>query len=321
MSNISDKKELLSKLIRELEAEIGTIDVVTIVFDSFINSIKALRINEISDFCEQFKKLNLLIQNTEPKFGILNYYFAYLQKMISKNFKKNKIIEKRWKRVIYKQIKNIIKEIHSQQAELSKHAEEIDIENKTILIHDHSHTVYNVLAHYKYIGKHFKIIIAEQSFDKTQINIERMHHLQIPFQVVPAYMLSHIHKNIDMVFFGSLTLKDTMDFVMVPGALGIISEFNLAKIPVYMFTNTAKFSLWKSKKRSEIFIHKHLRTHLYKPIEYERIKYSHDRVPTDAFKSIITNEGVFTPKGISELFKRKLKEYDELMHSKDCSCL
>ena len=77
------------------------------------------------------------------------------------------------------------------------------------------------------------------------------------------------------------------------------------KIPVYMFINTSKFSLWKSKKRGEIFIHRHQRKHHSKPIEYERIKYSHDRVPAKLFSKIITDEGVLNPEQLQELYKKR----------------
>jgi translation initiation factor 2B subunit (eIF-2B alpha/beta/delta family) len=114
--------------------------------------------------------------------------------------------------------------------------------------------------------------------------------------------------NIDMVFFGALTLKDTMDFVMEPGTHGVASEFYAENVPMYMFIDTSKFSLWKSKQRGEIFIHKHTRTHCSKPIEYERIKYSHDRVPAKIFSKIVTNEGIFDADGVKDLFEKRLKQ-------------
>ena len=80
-----------------------------------------------------------------------------------------------------------------------------------------------------------------------------------------------------------------------------------------MFISSKKFSLWKSKKRSEIFIHKHKREHHEKEIEYERIKYSHDRVPVSLFKKIITNEGIYTPAGLERLFNEKLKKCGRVM--------
>ena len=98
-----------------------------------------------------------------------------------------------------------------------------------------------------------------------------------------------------------------MHFVMDPGTHSIISEFHVENIPAYMFIDTSKFSLWESKERGEIFIHKHLRQHHSKPIEYERIKYSHDRVPVKLFKKIITDEGVLNPGQLKELFDERYK--------------
>jgi len=190
---------------------------------------------------------------------------------------------------------------------LIKSSDALDVKGKTILIHDHSHTVQDVLIHYKAQGKKFNVIIAEQDYEKTHDNIERLHKAGIEFTVVPAYMLSHVHDQIDMVFFGALTLKDSMDFVLNPGALSLVTEFHVEKIPVYIFLGIDKFSLWKSKKRSEIFIHRHTRQHADKPIKYERIKYSHDRVPSKYFKKIITNEGVLTPVELKQVFDEKLK--------------
>lgn len=306
-----DKTGLLSQLLRDLEAEVGTTDVAFIVLSALIESVKYLKVKDVSDFCRQFCELSASISNIEPKFGILNFYFAQINNIVSRYFEQNEFDEKLWKRIVLKQVKDILREANVQKHELLKYAEQIDVENKTILIHDHARTVHEVLAHYKAMGKHFKVIIAEQSFEKTHVNIEKMDHLQIPFQVVPAYMLSHVHGDINMVFFGALTLKDKMDFVMVPGAHGIISEFNSADIPVYMFINTTKFSLWKSKKKGEIFMHKHLREHYYKPITYERIKYSHDRVPAKFFSKIITNEGIFSPAELKTLFMKKMSEYGD----------
>lgn len=304
---IQHKIDLLSQILRDLEADIGTSDLSNLVLKALIDAIGALKVKNSKEFCEQFSELLESVSRTEPKFGILNHRFAELyahfNTVLAKNFS-----EEEWKKKVTKSVKKILEDAKVEKSKLIKHAEKLDIEGKTILIHDHSHTVQKILNHYKNRGKHFKVIIAEQDFDKTHSNIESMHNSEIPFQVVPAYMLSHVHKQIDMLFFGALTLKDTMDFVMDPGTLGIISEFHEENIPVYMFIDTAKFSLWKSKKRGEIFIHKHKRKLTTQPIEYERIKYSHDRVPVKLFKSIITNEGIFSPAELEKLFRKKVTD-------------
>lgn len=294
--------DLLSQLLRELEMDIGTNDMSALVLESLTRSIRCVRVKDFVSFRAQFDTLAELFSNTEPKFGVLRRYFAILGRTLDELGDNTA-----WKTAAIRRIKDLLKESRQHQRSIIDFADTVRVENKTILIHDHSHTVHSVLAHYMAQGKHFRVIIAEQDFEKTHQNIERLHRMGVPFQVVPAYMLSHVHGAIDMVFFGAVTLKDTMDFVMTPGAHGIISEFHTVGIPVYMFINTLKFSLWKSKPRGDVFMHEHKRMHVSKPIEYDRVKYSHDRVPASLFRRIVTNEGVFTPGQIKKIFQSQYK--------------
>lgn len=313
---MQEKIDIFSRLLRQIEAEIGTSDASKMILVSLVETIKTYKCTEADSFCSQFEDLVHILSNTEPKFGVLNYHFAIMLRRfkteVCGDLCHKKVSEKKWKGVVLGYIEAILKEARDNKKNLILNAEKLDVEGKTILIHDHSHTVQDVLVHYKKMGKHFNVVIAEQDFDKTHSNIEKMDAAKINFQVVPAYMLSHIHKQIDMLFFGGLTLKNTMHLVMDPGTHSTISEFNVEHVPIYMFIDTAKFSLWKSKPRGEIFIHKHTRTHVSKPIEYARIKYSHDRVPANLFSKIITNEGIFDPKGLKELYQKKFKEYAAL---------
>ncbi len=305
------KVELLSKILRDLESEIGTSDLSNLVLIALVDAVNSLKVKNSGQFCEQFKLLLEIVTNTEPKFGILNHRFANLFKYFSETVCCKDCNEEEWKKDVVDSINDILIKAHQEKSRLIHQADSLNVDGKTILIHDHSHTVQKILTHFKNIGRNFKVVIAEQDFEKTQSNIESMHSAGISFQVVPAYMLSHVHKEIDMLFFGALTLKDTMDFVMDPGTLGIISEFHEEKIPSFMFIDTSKFSLWKSKKRGEIFIHKHTRKHSESEIEYERIKYSHDRVPVKLFEKVVTNEGVFTPAELEKLFQEKALEYSK----------
>jgi translation initiation factor eIF-2B subunit alpha len=306
---IQIKVDLFSKLFRELEAEIGTRDLARLVIAALDSSVKNLRIKNVGDFCKQFDCLVEILSNTEPKFGVLNFHFASMQQHFKESLCHADCSEKKWKRYASREIVKIEKNAKRHKKELLNNAGKLDVEGKTILIHDHSHTVQDVLSHYKKMGKNFKVIIAEQNFEKTYSNIERMFEEDIPFRVVPSYMLSHMHSEIDMLFFGGLTLKDTMNFVMDPGTHSVISEFNLEHTPIYMFIDTSKFSLWKSKKRGEIFIHSHKRKHHSKDIEFNRVKYSHDRVPLSLFKKVITNEGVFSNGELKKLFEKRLNKH------------
>lgn len=296
--------ELFSELFREIESDLGTREMSLLVMEALINSIDTFKCNDREDFLEQFAELVEIISNTEPKFGVLNYNFAGLLHIFSDRLKG--VSGKDLKKKSIKYIREIIGSCRGEENKLIINAEKINVEGKTILIHDHSHTVQDVLSHFKKMGRKFKVIIAEQDYDKTHSNIEKMHNLGVPFQVVPAYMLSHVHDTIDMAFFGAVTLKDTMHFVMDPGTHGIISELHMEQIPVHMFIETKKFSLWRSKARGEIFIHQHIRKHLFKPIEYERIKYSHDRAEVKLFTKIVTDSGVFNPDELKKFFEQKL---------------
>lgn len=309
MTGKEKKINLISTLLRELEAEMGTRDVADLVMRALLMSVRTFKGKSLEDFCEQFAEVNDVISQTEPKFGILNYYFARLRLEIKEATISCKKADKKWRYIATKRIKRILKESQQHKGEILAAAEGLNVNGKTILIHDHSHTVHDVLANFKKMGHQFEVVIAEQDYEKSHGNIERMHNLKIPFKVVPSYMLSHMHQQIDMLFFGALTLKNTMHFVMDPGTHSIISEFHLEGVPTYMFFDTTKCSLWKSKKRGEIFMRTHARKHKNKPIAYDKVKYSHDRVPVSLFKKVITNEGVFTPKTIEKLYKAKLKKY------------
>lgn len=303
------KVDIFSELLRGLEAEHGTHDVAKIVLESLTMAVKNFKCSNVDDFCEQFSELVDVISNTEPKFGILNYHFANLRELFLQDIKSSNFDEKKWKKIATSNIEKIIKNTNQEKGDLIKFSNKLNVDGKTILIHDHSHTVQDALVHFKNIGKKFKVVIAEQDFDKTHSNIEKMYNAGIPFEVVPSYMLSHVHNKIDMLFFGALTLKDTMHFVMDPGTHSIISEFSVLKIPIIMFIGTSKFSLWKSRKRSEIFIYRHKRMHISRPIEYDRIKYSHDRVPAALFTKIVTNKGIFTPSTLKTFFMDRMEKF------------
>jgi len=296
------KIDLLSRLLLDLEADIGTSDTAILVLKSLKDSLMNVRVKTNNDLHAQFQEMVHIVCETTPKFGILNFYFLEILHFLENSARKEKDIKK----CLFRKIEDILKEIKEKKADLLKYTETLNVTGKTILIHDHSHTVHEVLQHLKSLGKNFHIIVAEQEHEKTQQNIEVLHKAGIPFRVIPAYMLSHVHTSIDMVFFGALTLKDTMDFVMDPGTHGVISEFHTTKTPIYSFLKTSKFSLWRSGDRSDVLSLCHTRTHCSKPIEYERMKYSHDRVPADLFSFIVTDEGIFTPKELKALFQKKM---------------
>lgn len=300
---MKNKLDLLSTLLRDFENETGTSDLLLIILKTLKNALKEFQSKDSKDFHEQFNQLVYMLCNTKPKFGIFRYYLQDLRyefDQLSNDAHFEEFFDEH------------IQKIQNQEAQNKKNilnnANTIDIHKKSILIYEQSHNVQNVLKHLKAQNKTFNVIVAEQEYDKTHSIIEFLHTNDIMFQVVPDYMLSHIDKNVDIVFFGALTLQDTMEFVMPTGSHAVISEFKTMDIPVYMFLQTTKFSLWTSEKK-EIYHKKETRRHYNKPINYERIKFSHDRVHANLFHRIVTEEGILTPEELKECFEKRREEH------------
>jgi len=101
-----------------------------------------------------------------------------------------------------------------------------------------------------------------------------------------------------------------MNFVMDTGTDSLISQFHLKGVPIYVFLSTSKFSLWKSEKRTETEVYKHVhrRKHHLKSLDFERIKFSHDRVALKLIDKVITEEGIHTPAQIEKIYNKKLEK-------------
>ncbi len=189
---------------------------------------------------------------------------------------------------------------------LQESIKKIDTKGKEILIYDHSHSVQHALESLKKTGENFSVLIVEQDLEKTEDSIQFAHDLKIPYRVVPSYMLSYLDETIDMAFFGAVTLQDGGNFVMDPGSKSIISHLHLEKKPIYIFLTTSKFSLWKIENHQKEIYVKSYRTkhHHLKGVEFERLKFSHDRVNVKLVDYTVTEKGVFNPEKLLEEYKK-----------------
>jgi hypothetical protein len=106
---VDERIKHFSQLFRELEAEIGTQDLADLLLQALVVSIKAFKADDKSSFCDQFNDLVKIISNTEPRFGILIYCFFKLRKEFQNGYFQ-KLPEKKWKRVILKRVREILKE-------------------------------------------------------------------------------------------------------------------------------------------------------------------------------------------------------------------
>lgn len=301
--------ERLSEIFREIEIDLGSTKLSVLVLESLYDAVKGLKKQDLHHFFAQLQELAESVEATKPKYAIIidSLYevlrLAYAEDILHP--------EAGWplnKEKFLKQLKRLIKRRKTEKSRIVKQSSKIKLSGKTILLFHHSGSVEAVLAAAKRKKQRFKVIVAEQDPDKTGEIIEFLSKNRIPFKVVPSYMISHVEDDIDMLFLGALTLKSTMDFVMDPGTHSLASEFHLLKKPIYVFLSTTKFSLWKGKKRAEVFKHVSRRIHPIKQIRFERIKFSHDRVELKLIDKVVTEEGVFKPAEIKEIYKDRLKE-------------
>jgi len=178
-----------------------------------------------------------------------------------------------------------------------------------ILIHNHSHTVLDVLDKSFNTKKKFEVIVAEQDATRTLDCIKYLKEHDIPFVVVPEFMLSFLEQDISCMLIGAVTLKHDMHFVVNAGTKAVVSEMNAAKIPVYLMLSTNKFSYWETKQAHQT--QKTIKNipHPDGTFTYERIKFSHDRLSMDQIDKIVTEEGTYTPEELKKVYKTKLADY------------
>lgn len=301
-----------SNLFKEIERDMGTNDLSILVLESIRESFRRYRGNKVEDILCQMKELLQIIYNTEPKFAIvIDNIFRIFEQIHSCVEESKRGIEHPfayYRSCILTSIENVIKQNKKDKADLLKQAMNIDIQGKTILIHDQSHTVHSVLLSLKK-KQHFKVIVAEQDMEKTLSNIEFLSEAGIPFQTVPDYMLSNIEDDIDVCFFGAMTMKSTYDFVASNGSYAVISQFHLLGKEIYVFITTSKFSLWEAKKKAVVSRHTQTRKHPFRDLSFERLKFSHDRVPLENVTFTVTEDGILSPEKLKKVYQIKFKEH------------
>lgn len=296
-------RTVLSDLFRSIESDLGTHSFCILVLGALKNALKQYKITSKGEFDQQLLEIFKLLHNTKPRYAILLdsfYKILEIEDKAKTSSVKNLLIE----------IEQIGKFYETEKKQMIKVGETIDVQNKNILIHDHSHSVHGVLQALKNKGKNFSVVIAEQDIEKTADNIAFLHKSNIPYKVIPAHMLSHIDDTIDIVFCGAVTFQENLHFVMDPGSKAIISNFHFENKPIYIFITTSKLTLWPLEEKShEVYAKPQRRAHhLMKEIEFERLKFSHDRVSIDLFDKIVTEKDIFKPADFVSLFKKRFEE-------------
>jgi len=298
----------LSELFRNIEAEQDVHELTKYCLESLRESVN---VYSGTNLVRDFKKLVKSVYETEPKMSLIidqfNGIMDYLYDNCRQCFTNKNNDECSVRKHICDSIDSFIIANEKKENELCNHGKKVVLDGDVILIHSYSRSVMRVLCDAYDEGVKFQVIVAEQEFDKTLSILRLLQKKGIFVKVVPEYMLSHIENDVTKVFMGVVTLNSQMLFVAAAGTSAIVSEFRLSNVPIYVFMSMGKMSLWKSHKGHDTHKVKHKKINELYNIEYERIKFSHDRVPLNYVNFIVTEEGIFNPKEIEKIYWSKYK--------------
>lgn len=305
-------RERLSQLILELEGKLGTRDMVDMILDALLDTVNYFNMQDDKKFCKQFEEIVKDIKNTRPRIGLLIEDFHEIWQEIAReeHCKKHKdepcLKCQDLKKAIAKKVHHLKQQNREEKRAIKENVLKTIKKGDTILIHTYSHTVIDSLK-YAIKKKRFSCIIAEQEHEKTMAMIRELHKARIPFKVIPEHMLSHIEEEVDKVFIGAVTLNSFHFVVSNAGTMAVASEFQ-GKKPIYLLMGTRKCSFWKAQEHHHSHKEKQIKSHIHHPITYNRIKFSHDRIPLEMFDHIITEKGKMTAPKMLDFYKKEYKK-------------
>lgn len=300
----------LNTILVEMEHDHGTRDTCVHFLECLKGALEHTRFKGAKDVRKQFKDFYDLFTCMKPRMAIIqNYLDDVLERLAASNNDEDAaaLVESMIADVRGAETDNV-----ERNERLKKEAMKLVAHQSTILIHSHSHTVLEALDMANKTHKKFRVIVAEQESSRTLDILKFLNGRGIPFVVVPEYMLSCIEMDISCMLIGAVTLKHDMHFVVDAGTKAVVSEMNAAKIPVRLALTTNKFSYWKTKPALQTLKSVKNVAHPHANFSFERIKFSHDRLPLDQVSSIVTEEGTYTPAQLREVYKTKLEEYKRL---------
>lgn len=292
-----------------MEREHGTRDTCVHFLQCLKEALQYTEFKNVEDIKRQFAGFYEIFTHMKPRMAIIqNYLDDILEHMVVNGTKDaQKLIES-----MQKEIEQADTDNTRRNQKLKKEGTKLIQGNSRILIHSHSHTVLDSLNMAFHTHKKFEVIVAEQEASRTLDVVKYLNTNGIPFIVVPEYMLSCLEVDITCLLIGAVTLKHDMHFVVDAGTKAVVSEMNAANIPVYLMLSTNKFSYWKTKPALQTLKTIKSIEHPHADFSFDRVKFSHDRLPLQQVNKIITEEGVFTPEEIKVVYKQKLEEYRAL---------
>lgn len=305
-------KEQLSDVFRNIENDLGTTGLSLLILESMTEAAEGFK-GDLEHFYHQFKELLMMVKSTKPRIAIVISYFCEIWDEVASRKDVIKNMED-LKTTLRDVSELMLKENENDSLKIVRNAVQHINDGDTILIHSHSRMVLRTIAAAHQAKKKFRVILAEQEEEKTMDMIHFLQDNHIHFFSIPEFMLSHIENEVTKVFLGSLTLNNEHNFVTDAGTNSVVSEFHHAKIPIYMLISTRKFALWESTTKQHTYkvSQKRKEKQPGKELTYNRIKFSHDRIPIDLLDHIVTEDGTYTPKQIVKLFSQRYEERQDL---------
>lgn len=314
-SDAEQQRQHFGDLLLELEHDLGTRDTCVNFLESFKDALRLTAFKDADDVRRQIRAFYGMFADVKPRMAIIqNYLDDLLEGLLESKADTPEML--------LDQLLTEIKEAEADNKErakrLTKHALELIPQDAKVLVHSHSHTVLDTLCAAKRAHRAFTVVVAEQEGEHTLDVIHTLQKANVPFTVVPEYMLSYIEEDIDCMLIGAVTLK--ADFVLAAdaGTKAVVSEMNAAGIPVHLLITTNKFSFWKTRSAPQTIKTVKSLHHHRGGFEYDRVKFSHDRMPLDQVTSVATEEGRFTVAAMKKRFEELLDEYEEQVRELDC---
>lgn len=292
-----------------MEHDHGTRDTCVHFLLCLKDALRHTTFRNAEDARHQFETFYDIFTHMKPRMAIIQNYLDDILEHMSELHETD----------LEQTIGSIIAQIEESEADneernmrLKKEAVRNIQNNSRILVHNHSHTVLDVLDMASKTHKHFDVIVAEQEASRTLDVVKFLQEHGIPFVVVPEYMLSCLEVDISCMLIGAVTLKNDMHFVVDAGTKAVASEMKLANIPVYLMLTTNKFSYWKTKPALQTQKTVKSIAHPHADFSFDRIKFSHDRLPLSLVDKVITEEGIYTPDQLKEDYAKKFQEYQDM---------
>jgi translation initiation factor 2B subunit (eIF-2B alpha/beta/delta family) len=290
--------EALSSLFLETERLIGSRDTCFLAMNSLKESIDSFKGTQ-NELHHEIRSLTKAVTEMSPRIALLIVMmFTILDQYETDRVQCTSLSQE--KELLFACIDAVVEKRKKSVEKLLRYSEEIVSDGDTILLHDLSHTVFDILVHAQRQHKKFDVFIAAQEEKQTNIIVQFLHEHHIEFTVIPEFLLAHVMDSITKVLLGAVTINSNKQIISDAGSEAIVSQMQHFGKPVYVPITTDKFSLWQAAEKHHTLKAVHGKT--CDGIRYDKLTFSHDRYSVMQVTKFITNKGCLSAEELSEMY-------------------